>query len=77
MQPQAKALAQYVPGALLELSPSVSKVTLVLGSDGLVAHATPAAPQAKPKTSASAKPPSSPTPSGVTNATQNSKSCIN
>jgi LCP family protein required for cell wall assembly len=77
MQAQAKTLAQYVPGALLQRSSSVSKVTLVLGSDGTTARATPPAPQATPKTSASPKPKPSPTPSGVTNAAQNSKSCIN
>ena len=77
MQAQAKTLARYVPGAVLELSSSVSKVTLVIGSDGIVAHAAPLAPQPKPKTSAGTKTPSSPAPSGVTNAAQNSKSCIN
>ena len=78
MQAQAKTLGRYVPGAVLELSSSVSKVTLVLGSDGISASATPPATQPKPKTSTSAKPPSpSPSPSGVTNAAQNSASCIN
>ena len=79
MQAQAKTLGRYVPGAVLELSSSVSKITLVLGSDGISASATPPATQPKPKTSTSAKPPSSPSPSpsGVTNAAQNSASCIN
>ena len=79
MQAQAKTLGRYVPGAVLELSSSVSKITLVLGSDGISASATPPATQPKPKTSTSAKPRSSPSPSpsGVTNAAQNSASCIN
>lgn len=77
MQAQAKTLAQYVPGALLEKSTDVKTVTLVLGSDGIQAKAkattapksTAHKPKPKPKTSAP--------PSGVTNAAQNSKSCIN
>jgi LCP family protein required for cell wall assembly len=79
MQAQAKTLGRYVPGAVLELSPSVSKVTLILGSDGISASVTPPAGQPKPTTSTSAKPASSPSPSpsGVTNAAQNSASCIN
>ena len=35
MQSQAKTLARYVPGASLEQSGTVSKVTLILGADGL------------------------------------------
>jgi LCP family protein required for cell wall assembly len=80
MQAQAKTLASYVPGAVLDLSSSVSRVTLVLGSDGIAARATLPAPQSRPHTSGSTKPspPSpSPTQSGVTNAAQNSKSCVN
>jgi hypothetical protein len=79
MQAQAKTLASYVPGATLELSPTVRKVTLVLGSDGIAARATLPPAQSTPKTSSAAKPSSSPspTPSGVTNAAQNSKSCVN
>jgi LCP family protein required for cell wall assembly len=76
MQAQAKTLAQYVPGALLEESTDVSKVTLILGSDHLQAKAAPT--KAAPKsTKTPAKPKPSATPSGVTNAAQNSKSCIN
>lgn len=79
MQAQAKTLASYVPGATLELSSSVRKVTLVLGSDGVAARATLPAAQPRSTTSSAAKPPSSPrpSPSGVTNAAQNSKSCVN
>ena len=35
MEAQAKALAAYVPGAIVDLSTSVSGVTLILGNDGL------------------------------------------
>ncbi|HEY3630802.1 MAG TPA: LCP family protein [Jatrophihabitantaceae bacterium] len=76
MQAQAKTLAQYVPGALLEESTDVSKVTLILGSDHLQAKAKPTKAAAKSKKTP-AKPKPSATPSGVTNAAQNSKSCIN
>jgi len=76
-QAQAKTLAQYVPGALLTMSSSVSKVTLVLGSDNIQAKSTPTKATVKPKTSAKSTPTPTPTPSGVTNAAQNSKSCIN
>ncbi len=64
MQSQAKTLAAYVPGATLQLVPSVTHVTLLLGPDGLgvkpvaptatpgaTAHGTTAAPAA-PKTQA-------------------------
>ena len=74
-QAQAKTLGQYVPGALLQQSSSVSKVTLILGSDGIQAKTTPTKAVSKPRTSTTAKPTA--TPSGVTNAAQNSKSCIN
>jgi hypothetical protein len=76
MQAQAKTLAKYVPKALIEQSSTVSKLTLILGSDGLGAKSAPAA---APKTTAKAGTPKatpSPKPSGVTNAAQNSKSCI-
>jgi hypothetical protein len=73
MQAQAKTLAQYVPGALLQESADVSKVTLILGSDHIQAKAQPT--KAPPKSKK--KPKTSATPSGVTNAAQNSKSCIN
>jgi hypothetical protein len=78
MQAQAKTLAQYVPGALLEESTEVKTVTLILGSDGMQAKAKPAvaAPKTSSSTKAPAKPKTSPPP-GVTNAAQNSKSCIN
>jgi len=80
-QAQAKTLAQYVPGALLTMSSSVSKVTLVLGSDNIQAKSTPTKATVKPKTSTTSKskstPTPTPTPSGVTNAAQNSKTCIN
>ncbi len=70
-QSQAKTLARYVPGALLEESSTVSKVTLILGSDGVTARSKlPATPKAPPH------PKPAPKPSGVTNAAQNSKSCI-
>ncbi len=71
-QSQAKTLAKYVPGALLEQSKTVSKVTLILGSDGASARSKPVATSRKP-----GKPKPTPQPSGVTNAAQNSKSCIN
>jgi LCP family protein required for cell wall assembly len=77
MQAQAKTLGRYVPGAALQLSSSVSKVTLVLGGDGIAASAAPPAPSSKPHSSASPKPSPSPTQSGVTNAAENSKSCVN
>ncbi len=51
MESQAKTLAQYVPGATLVLSTSVTKVTLVLGSDGKQAQSTPT--KSAPKTSGS------------------------
>jgi hypothetical protein len=76
MQAQAKTLAQYVPGALLEESTDVSKVTLILGSDHLQAKAKPTKAAAKSKKTP-AKPKPSATPSGVTNAAENSKSWIN
>jgi LCP family protein required for cell wall assembly len=38
---QAKTVAQYVPGAAMVRSSTVSKVTLVLGGDGKTAHPTP------------------------------------
>ncbi|MGI8880141.1 MAG: LCP family protein [Jatrophihabitans sp.] len=41
MESQAKTLAQYVPGATLVLSTSVTKLTLILGSDGKQAKSTP------------------------------------
>jgi LCP family protein required for cell wall assembly len=72
MQSQAKTLAKYVPNAQLVQSSTVSTVTLVLGSDGVSARAKPATPTKK-----TAKPKPSPHPSGVTDAAQNSKSCIN
>ena len=80
MQAQAKTLAQYVPGAVLEESTDVKTVTLILGSDGIQAKSKAAQP--KPKSTPTskttpAKPKPSATPSGVTNAAQNSKSCIN
>jgi LCP family protein required for cell wall assembly len=77
MQPQAKTLARYVPGAQLQQSPSVAKLTLILGGDGIDAQA--AATSATPKSTASANPKPTPTPapSGVTNAAQNSRSCVN
>ena len=71
MQSQAKTLAKYVPGALLEQSKTVTKVTLILGSDGASARSKAAAPS---RTASKPKP--TPKPSGVTNAAQNSKSCI-
>ena len=70
-QSQAKTLARYVPGALLEESSAVSKVTLILGSDGVTVRSKPPA-----TTKAPPHPKSPPKPSGVTNAAQNSKSCI-
>lgn len=74
MQAQAKTLAKYVPKALVERSTTVSKLTLILGSDGLGAKSTAtAAPKTK---SGTPKATPSPKPSGVTNAAQNSKSCI-
>ena len=74
MQAQAKTLAKYVPKALLEQSSTVKKLTLILGSDGLGAKSTAtAAPRTK---SGTPKATPSPKPSGVTNAAQNSKSCI-
>jgi LCP family protein required for cell wall assembly len=73
-QAQAKTLARYVPGALLEQSSGASRVTLILGSDGIQAKPMPKA--AAPGPSATKPKPSS-TPPGVTNAAQNSKSCIN
>ncbi len=71
LQSQAKTLARYVPGALLEESSTVAKVTLILGSDGVTARSKP---PATPKVPPHPKP--APKPSGVTNAAQNSKSCI-
>jgi hypothetical protein len=74
-QAQAKTLSQYVPGAVLQLTPGVKKVTLILGGDGIKAKATP--PKSSTTKKAPSKPATSPSPSGVTNAAQNSKSCIN
>jgi len=76
-QAQAKTLAQYVPGAVLQQTAGVAKVTLILGSDGIQAKAAPPKPSASKKTTTPSKPTPSPTPSGVTNAAQNAKSCIN
>ena len=77
MQAQAKTLARYVPGALLQQSTSTAKVTLILGSDGINAQASPTKAASKPPTSASPKPRPSPASSGVTNAAQNTHSCVN
>ncbi|MCU1656604.1 MAG: cpsA, partial [Pseudonocardiales bacterium] len=60
MQSQAKTLAAYVPGAVLQQVAGVSHVRLLLGSDGLNAKAkaattTPTSPTA-PKTSATSTP---------------------
>jgi LCP family protein required for cell wall assembly len=55
MESQAKTLALYVPGALLQQSSSVSTVTLVLGGDGLTAKATPTKATPKSSTSSTAK----------------------
>jgi LCP family protein required for cell wall assembly len=77
MQAQAKTLARYVPGAQLQQSASVAKVTLILGSDGVDAKASPTNPTPKSTTPANPKPKPTPAPSGVTNAAQNSHSCVN
>jgi LCP family protein required for cell wall assembly len=50
MQSQAKTLAAYVPGATLQLVPSVAHVTLLLGPDGL--GVKPVAAPTVPKTTA-------------------------
>ncbi len=77
MQAQAKTLAKYVPKALIEQSSTVSKLTLILGSDGLGAKSAPAAaPKTTTTKAGTPKATPSPKPSGVTNAAQNSKSCI-
>jgi LCP family protein required for cell wall assembly len=75
-QAQAKTLSQYVPGAVLQQTSGVTKVTLILGTDGIQAKATPPKPTATKKTTTPTKPKSSPQPSGTTNAAQNSTSCI-
>jgi hypothetical protein len=76
MQAQAKTLAKYVPKALIEQSSTVSKLTLILGADGLGAKSAPAVtPKTTTKTGTPKATPS-PKPAGVTNAAQNSKSCI-
>jgi LCP family protein required for cell wall assembly len=65
---QAKTLAAYLPGAIAQQTSSVSSVTLVLGTDGLM----PAAPTASaPARQAPAPTPSSP----AQNYTE--KTCIN
>lgn len=51
MESQAKTLAQYVPGATMVVSTSVTQLTLVLGSDGK--HAQPIPTKSTPKTSGS------------------------
>lgn len=78
MQAQAKTLSHYVPGATLEQSGSVSTVTLILGSDGIQAKPGVTQPARQSPSSASSEPKPKPTatPSGVTNAAQNAKSCI-
>jgi hypothetical protein len=45
MESAAKTLAQYVRGAVLDRTASVSTLTLVLGSDGKTAQATPIRPK--------------------------------
>jgi LCP family protein required for cell wall assembly len=42
MEPQAKTLAQYVPGATVDQAAGVQTVTLVLGSNNVKARTTPA-----------------------------------
>ena len=74
-QAQAKTLLQYVPGAVLQPTPGLAKVTLILGADGVKARAT--VPKPAPGKTTPTKPAPTATPPGVTNAAQNAKSCIN
>jgi len=55
MESQAKTLAKYVPGAVLQQT-SVSVLTLVLGGDGLTAKSTPTTTAPSTSTSTSPKP---------------------
>jgi hypothetical protein len=61
LEAQAKALASYVPGALVELSATVSEVTLILGTDELTVTPPSTAP-AETGTPSPAAPPASPSP---------------
>jgi LCP family protein required for cell wall assembly len=64
---QAKAVAAYLPGATVAQTASVSSVTVVLGTDGIM----PAAPSTAAPSSAPAPTPSSPA------HTYNDTTCIN
>ncbi|MEP6599815.1 MAG: LCP family protein [Actinomycetota bacterium] len=73
MQAQAMTVARWFPKAQLVLTPGATAVTLVLGQDGQQAKA-PVGPSPQPAAPAR---PSSPQPSGTTNAAQNANGCIN
>jgi LCP family protein required for cell wall assembly len=78
----AKALAQYVPGATVVMSSAVTKVTLVLGNDGLKVNANPgaaAAPSSKPATSSAPATTSAPaaTSKDPSTSTAGDAGCIN
>ncbi|HEY0247671.1 MAG TPA: LCP family protein [Gryllotalpicola sp.] len=70
---QAKAVASYVPGAAVATSPQYTRVTVVLGSDGIMPQATPQTATASAPPATPSSPSSSPsTPAGTGAATPTS-----